>query len=175
MQINDLCDAAYRGNLVELQRLIDQNANVNAARQSDTYKRTALHASILSGNEQVVQFLLDRHANVQVVDTELETPLHVACRFGKSAMVRLLLQQSNVQVDATDHIGRTALHVATSYANTDSIGLLLQHDAVVNALDLESLTPLHLAAGLGLRSTAVLLIDNGADCSITSVCDSLTR
>jgi len=56
------------------------------------------------------------------------TPLHMAAKFGKLKVARLLLDKGT-DVDAEAKYKLTPLHVATHYGNTDVASLLLARNA----------------------------------------------
>jgi len=55
----------------------------------------------------------------------------------------------------------------TSYT-TQPDGLYLQHGAAINAVDEEGDMALHVAALIGYRDAAQLLLDRGTDCDVTN-------
>lgn len=80
------------------------------------------------------------------------------------------LLQAGVDVDATDELGRTALHWSTVTDNEELMRLLLttrfggaSPKARTNAVDKRMKTPLHLAASHDRQHLAEILLQHGAD------------
>ncbi|MGM0674781.1 MAG: ankyrin repeat domain-containing protein [Spirochaetota bacterium] len=86
------------------------------------------------------------------------TPLHWAAYNGHADIVRSLID-NGADVEATDILGRTPLHVAVDHPEV--VEVLLEHGAAVDARDSLSNTPLHRA--LGSPETVDILISAGAD------------
>ena len=63
-------------------------------------------------------------ANVNFVDNEGFTPLHMAALYGHLEVVTVLLGADGINVNAVDNRGSTALQIAEAYS----------HDAVANAI-----------------------------------------
>ena len=89
-------------------------------------------------------------------------PLVDAVKQADVARVRMLLQQPQVDVDAPEADGMTALHWAAHLDDTDSAGLLLRAGANVNAANRFGVMPLRLAATNGGRAMLELLLTAGA-------------
>ena len=83
----------------------------------------------LSGNLDVVRAALARGVDVNEKDHH-KTGLMMAVRHNKHSIARLLLEQPTLDLNATDHIERTALHHAagamlSSSGNAEGVRLLL--------------------------------------------------
>lgn len=94
------------------------------------------------------------------------TPLHRATSGGHRLVVRLLL---NAQADPLmrDRLGFSALHFAANQSAGLVADLLLAR-CDVNAANLQQMTPLHSAAGMGRVDICELLLDAGASCGAGS-------
>lgn len=91
--------------------------------------------------------------------------MHEAVASGRRELVKWLLDGRPSQVNATNHEGRTPLHIAAATDNADLCRLLLDRGAEVNPVARSSknepLTPLDCATTRGHRSTAKYLQMHG--------------
>ena len=85
---NQLMNAARRGDVEKLKRLISAGADVNAIGKS---KKTALHFAAAKGSERCLKVLLDHGAGVNAKDSLDYTPVHEATKGGHSDCLKLLL------------------------------------------------------------------------------------
>ena len=96
------------------------------------------------------------------------TPLHVAAEQGNMKVVRMLVEHG---VDATARScdGWTPLHAASSCGSMDSevARFLIEHGANVTARANDGRTPLHVATEVGNVDVIRILIEHGADTTIT--------
>ena len=97
--------------------------------------------------------------NAKAKDRDMATPLHYASEANAFDVVRVLLGERNLRVDARDDDGRTSLHLAARRRAEEVAKLLLERKANVNATDENGETPLHMAR---TKELAKLLIDKGA-------------
>jgi len=89
--------------------------------------------------------------------------LHDAVRAGDLAAVETLLV-SGVDIDETDYLTGTALHIAIAQGDESIVGALIENDADLEAQsELNGARALHLAADFDERSIIGLLLDHGAD------------
>eukprot|EP00438_Fugacium_kawagutii_P007433 Skav210442 [mRNA] locus=scaffold1297:111482:112300:+ [translate_table: standard] len=91
------------------------------------------------------------------------TPLHRATSGGNQHAVRLLLQ-AEADVLMRDRLGFSALHFAANQSAGIVSDLLLAR-CDVNAANLQQMTPLHSAAGMGRIDICEVLLDAGASSS----------
>ena len=159
-----LADAAQRGDLATVKKLIAQGASVNAA-QGDGM--TALHWAADRGDSALATVLLRAKANIRAT-TRIGsyTPLHIAARTGNPAVVRALLVAGS-DVKATTTSGATALHFAAAAGNPDVVAALLGKGADPNARESAwGQTPLVFAAEFNRAEAVKVLLKSGADPSI---------
>jgi len=80
--------------------------------------------------------------NLNSLDEEGFTPLHIACKYGHHDMASILLT-NGAEIELKDRSGKTPLHLASTH---QIIQLLLQHNVDVNAKAYDFSTKLHLIA-----------------------------
>ncbi|CAB3380788.1 Hypothetical predicted protein [Cloeon dipterum] len=162
--------SVIKSDRVELvQKFIDHGANLNF---QDSQGRTVLHHAIPS--RKMVSFL---HANnkelVEARTLECNTVLHLAIiqyREGKSDdLIRWLIEESGVDVNAVNCNGFTALQLACSEKKWNAVEILLlaeDIDANINLAPREDPTLHILAETNRIDLVQKLTIDRGADLTI---------
>ena len=121
---------------------------------------TPLHAAVYEKQVKVLQLLAS--VNVDVRDTNDQTPLHTASRLGFADIAGLLLN-SSAGVNACDNARRTPLHLAAADGRLEAILMLIGHNADVAARDDEGRTPLYRAIECDHLDAAQLLLQHNAD------------
>jgi len=146
--------------------LIAHGADVNFADDDDW---TALHyATYSNANPDIVRVLLENGANVEVRDNHDETPLMNAARRNSPRHISLLLDAGADANAATDS-GWTALHFATlNNDDPEVVKTLLERGANIEAKDSDGDTPLMNAVMAGKFRSAIVLLDHGADVTVTN-------
>ena len=162
-----VADAAERGDLEAVRRLLREGADVNAA-QGDGM--TALHWAAERGDGEMGEVLIYAGARVDA-GTRIGhyTPLHLAARSAHAAMVELLLRAGSDADARTTNSGASPLHLAARSGNAQVIGLLVDAGADINGRESAwGQTPL-IFASAGNRVDAVkALLGAGADPSLAS-------
>uniref|UniRef100_A0A3B1K3L3 non-specific serine/threonine protein kinase n=1 Tax=Astyanax mexicanus TaxID=7994 RepID=A0A3B1K3L3_ASTMX len=144
-----------------------KSTNVNA-KDEDQY--TPLHFAAQNGDEALTRLLLDRAATMNEADAQGRTPIHVACHHGRENVVRVLLSRG-ADAHARGKDEWTALHLAAWQGHLGIVKLLVKQAGVnVDGQTVDGRAPLHLASQRGQYRVARVLVDLGADVSITSAC-----
>jgi ankyrin repeat protein len=157
-----VADAAMRGDIKTVRALLQQGADVNAARPDGM---TALHWAAEKNDAELADMILYAGGNPKAVTRiGAYTPLHVASRQGSIAVVEKLLKAgADVNVRTTNS-GVSALHLAAASGNAPLVNLLLDNGAQINAWENESgQTALIFAAASNRVEAVKTLLKRGAD------------
>ncbi len=124
--------------------LLELGANIE---QPGSDQKTPFMMAVLSGNSEIVDFLLDNNCRVPLYDTEFFPILILAIRHHMRKLIILLLDTYGADVNevvAAEQL--TPLVVATELNHFDVIKILVRHRADVNLAPSNYLTPLATAA-----------------------------
>ncbi|PAA72873.1 hypothetical protein BOX15_Mlig010600g1 [Macrostomum lignano] len=88
-------------------------------------------------------------------------PVHLACKTGKLAVVKMLLD-ARADVNFLNRNGGTALFVASQHGRDELVDLLIASGALVDAEVMKGCTSLYIAAQQGHQGVALRLIKAGA-------------
>ena len=157
-----VADAAQRGDLDAVRRLLRAGADVNAG-QGDGM--TALHWAARNGELAMGETLLYAGANVDA-GTRIGryTPMHLAARGAHHEFVALLLQTGADPNAVTSNSGATPLHLAAASGNREVIDELVSGGAQVDKREgAWGQTPLMFAAAYNRVDAIRALLDSGAD------------
>jgi ankyrin repeat protein len=166
-----VAEAAERGDLAEVRRLIAAHADVNVPEGDGM---TALHWAADRSDSAMTAELLRAHASVKAV-TRINsyTPLHIAAKSGAAGVVKLLLAAGS-DPNAPMNSGATPLHFAAAAGNPDAVAALLDRGANANAKEyVWGQTPLVFAAEEGRAAAISVLLKHGADPSIRTMAQNL--
>ncbi|WP_341816496.1 ankyrin repeat domain-containing protein [Wolbachia endosymbiont (group A) of Agelastica alni] len=220
--------AAIEGHTETVKALIEKGADVNAVEED---KRTPLHLAIENGHAEIeklliengaivdectllcfaakngdtemVKALIEKGADVNAVNQNGWTPLHLAIENGHTEIEKLLIEngaivdeytllrfaakightemvkaliEKGVNVNAVDIMGYTSLHFAAKNGHTETVNALIENGADVEAVDINGhgYTPLHFAAKNGHTEVVKALIEKGADVNVLSESDKVT-
>lgn len=176
----NIFDAAYDGDVARVQELLDSGTDVDTRGYKvfgfiSAEDHPPLYHATLGKQIAVVQFLLSRHAQVNLRDYDGFTALHAAASSGAEDIARLLIKHGadvNAKTDSwyglielyrTNNSGLlTPLHLAAR-ENIDVAQILIDNGARVHAIDGSGHTALYFAAQYGNIAAARLLIDHNAD------------
>jgi ankyrin repeat protein len=158
------------GDYNEIQRQIDEGANVNAWIRLHYRKTKPLIVAAGSGHTEIVKLFIEEGADVNAVTRKKGIPpkdmdygwtaLMAASGGGYLEIIRVLLEAgADVNPEPT-YRGATPLRLAVENENQEIIKLLLEAGADIDA---QMGTPLWLASYLGHFEVVKLLLEQGAD------------
>ncbi|XP_045900839.1 ankyrin repeat domain-containing protein 36A isoform X2 [Micropterus dolomieu] len=105
---------------------------------------------------------LAKKNDINQLDKENRTALHIACASGHVEVVQFLVE-SKAKLNLCDNQNRSALMKAVQCQHERCLNILLENHAEPNLVDINGNTALHLAANIPSISTAVLLLEHEAD------------
>lgn len=153
--------ACQNGNIYVVQRLVKARVDVNARRRDGNI--TALGIAASKAHLEVVRYLLEQGAEVDVQDEDYGTPLYIAAEEGSLPIVQQLLEhQANVNL--TGGLHRRPLNTAAYYGHLEVVQLLLlQKDIEVDPEeDYRYGSALGAAARKGFHAIVRLLLAKGS-------------
>jgi Ankyrin repeats (3 copies)/Ankyrin repeat len=165
--------AVWEENVEEINRLIDEGADVEGRRSSTS--NTALANCCWNGKLQSAKALIARGANVHARGPDGSTPLHSAALWStrqnfpfqqKGASCVSLLLASGADAEAKDRRGNRPLHSASS--SEVATAALLAHGVQLNPQNEEGKTPLYEACGEygDAKTIELLLAQPGIDVTV---------
>lgn len=128
-----------------------------ALEQPDFKGATPLHAASTTGQEEVVQVLLDKSASVEKVKSDGSTALLQASLNGHEGALQQLLA-AKADVNLGRRTGETPLFMATAFGHRNIVRALLAANALVDKARNEGETPVAAASEMGHESTLRLLL-----------------
>ncbi|RFU26911.1 hypothetical protein B7463_g9427, partial [Scytalidium lignicola] len=117
------------------------------------------------GHEAVVKLLLEKGADVNMVDEDGRTPLFYAVQLEYKTIIKLLLEKG-ADLEMKDYNGWMPLFYAVKYGRKAIVKLLLENDADLNVEDKYGQTPLSYALEYRHKATVELLLENGANLNV---------
>eukprot|EP00736_Rhodelphis_marinus_P004760 Rmarinus@m.25053 len=152
--------ACLKGHVGICQALIDGGADVEA---KDASGKKPLQWACEHGHPDAVITLIEARAELSVRDSDGLTVLLWASFKGLPDVVQTALKcGQNLDINATDSHGFSALHFGAIKGSVPVVECLLEHRVDVNGLDSGGKTPLHWAAYKGNETIVDLLISHGA-------------
>jgi ankyrin repeat protein len=143
-----------------------------AVRGSNYNTRTAegltpLHLAAREGSVGLINFLIEKKADINSKEPSGATALHEAARAGKADALEALIA-AGADVNALDARGDSALHLAVALESPPrELSLLLSHGANPDLRDEQGNSPLHRAVILnGTEEVLLALLRQGADVSL---------
>ncbi|KAJ6579737.1 ankyrin repeat-containing domain protein [Mycena vulgaris] len=162
-----LAAASAGGHIEILRLLLESGANINQPIPGWDSQGSALGAACDAWVErpEVVHFLLDNGAEINLLGGRYGSPLGSACWAGRIGIVRLLLQRgADAKILGGMYGG--ALSTACVRGHTEIVHLLLQNGADIDAAGGYAGSPLGWASSYGQTAVVRLLIDSGANVNI---------
>ena len=133
------------------------NAKANVVDCGKFYSNSPLNVAAQNESPAVLECLLETKVNVDVLDSNGDTPLMYAVKKKRLPNITLLLKHG-AHIDSTHGpMGRTPLFEAVFSGSANVAGYLIDSGAAVNRQDSKGMTPLHLGCGSNMDMLELLL------------------
>ena len=146
--------------LLDVIKFIVSDLNYNVNFQQPATQVTILHMACRDGHLNIVNYLVDRGADVNITDREKYTALHYAVGGNYASIVSVLVGVTGIKVNEKDFLCRTPLMRAVEACNFDIIKSLIERGkANVNMVnESNGWTCLHYASYAGFQGLFNLLL-----------------
>ncbi|GFO43534.1 ankyrin repeat protein [Plakobranchus ocellatus] len=150
-----------RGRIHLVERLISAGADINKANSTCS---TALHAAILSRNNEAIHMLMKAGPHLEARDLRGRTPLLTAAYEGNENAIDVL-KTYGADMRAVDNYGNSALmsFLQGHHEEEETLRILEFDNVEINKQLKNGTTPLMEAARRGLKSAVRILLELGAD------------
>lgn len=125
----DFYQAVLNNKVDEAKELIKEGVNVKASFGSVAVP--PLIIAVHENNPEMVQLLLENGANINVRESEGNTPLLMAAQFGFKDIVKKLLQVG-ADINSKNYFEQTALDLANESGNAEIAKLLVNKSKGIN-------------------------------------------
>ncbi|KAI7888673.1 ankyrin repeat-containing domain protein [Mucor mucedo] len=126
----------------------------------EQFKRSLLSWACIGKSKEAVQDLLKLvHLDINMKSGPHQTTaLHEACLHGFHQGLELLVKHADIDLNATDNQGQTAIHCATQANKIDCLKILLSAGARIDLFSTGGRLPIHIAIQHGFHHGVSLLL-----------------
>ncbi|CAD8197720.1 unnamed protein product [Paramecium pentaurelia] len=125
-----LLEPTFVHQILNLNSLIPINSNLKAyINFQDMNKNSALHYAVLNENISLVQALIFKQIQIDMVNSEQITPFMLACIHGYIDII-LILYDEGADINHQDNKGDTSLHYACKFNQKDVVECLLKMNGI---------------------------------------------
>lgn len=132
----------------EIVKILLDHPEIDINMINNPQNMSTIHVAAKYNNIQGLKLLLQHPArNINIVTSTGSTPLNLAVCKGYREIVKLLLNEDDIDVNGKGHIfNNTSLHTAVFHKRIDIIKELLEHPKIdIYATNNMNITPLHIA------------------------------
>lgn len=162
----EIQEAAKTGNLDKVNQLLHNDPDLLNHR--DQRNKTALHFACQNGHFEVVKLLVEKGANVNIMDYDFRTPLLWAAANGYSQILEILVKNGADRYK-TDANGKSAVHLAVEAGNLSLVEWMLVNGYELNLKAFNDNSLLHSAAMTGQNDMTRKLLEKGLFVDISNL------
>ncbi|ARF09233.1 ankyrin repeat protein [Catovirus CTV1] len=128
-------------NIDALKMLLEFGSNPNV---TDNGGNNSLHLAVYSRSFDICNYIMNYNIDINSKTNIGESALHIAANLQEPKIFKLIIDNSNVNVNSQDYDHEfTALHYSVNLNNIDQVDLLLKNNANPNLQDVYGNTILH--------------------------------
>eukprot|EP01103_Thecamoeba_quadrilineata_P008507 TRINITY_DN18245_c0_g1_i1.p1 TRINITY_DN18245_c0_g1~~TRINITY_DN18245_c0_g1_i1.p1 ORF type:complete len:1376 (-),score=404.05 TRINITY_DN18245_c0_g1_i1:63-4190(-) len=162
--------ACSHGRAESVEIILQTSWGIKDINRVDKFGRSPLLSAIAGGNTALVDFLIRHGADINLVGSDGESPIHLAaCVNGETTdeLVMILIEHG-CRGDDVDHHQRSALHWAAHFGSPAGVRAILRNlpeisTRLLEGKDEDGRTPLDFAAFQGHAVCVALLLEAGAN------------
>ncbi len=154
---DSIFSAIRTNDLDRIRSLIKGNVNLDIV---DTNRQSAFVVALQAGHREMSELLLFNSSRLDTPDSNNDRPIHIAARNGYSGIV-LNLIRIKVDINAQDHLGNTALIIATRHEDKNMMNLLINNNADYSIKNKKSQSAPQLAQILDLQKAKSVFVKQG--------------
>ncbi|WAR14671.1 MIB2-like protein [Mya arenaria] len=156
-KMTPLLQAIKSGQVETVRFLVQEGANISACNHNN---QSAVHLAVSSGSEDMLRALLDMKFDINIRDALDQTPLFDAILAAPEALLGVLLERPELEVDYEDKLHFTPFLVACRKGHLGAIKAILDRKpTLVSSLKKDDgYTGLHLAAFNGNKEAVDFLL-----------------
>ncbi|XP_067013103.2 transient receptor potential channel pyrexia isoform X1 [Anabrus simplex] len=160
--------AAFGNSPSAAKLLLNNGAKIDYYKDGTSGDGTALHSAVKANSTECLQLLVESRADVNSIEPEGCSPLHLAADLGHVECLKILLNCEGIDVNVkTRDKQATALHLAAENGYSECVSLLLSKGADPAEKNSRGQTALHLAArAQSLECVEALLSVGGCDVNV---------
>ena len=165
---NTLLHLSSMYGLIEIVDMLTKKATREYMNAKNKYGHTALSLAIIEKHEEAAKILIDKGTDIDSVNKNNNTPLHLASMHGLVEIVNRLVEKvtreytkevAREYIDAKNEQGETALSLAIIKGHQEIAEMLINEGAGIHFVDENGNTLLHFASKNGLVKIAEMLIE----------------
>ncbi|XP_067661962.1 ankyrin repeat domain-containing protein 50-like [Haliotis asinina] len=145
--INMLLSACRKGDMEVVKFILSQN--IVDVDSRGPWKKTPVMLAALYGYKEVVELLVEKGANLSLVNDRGRNILHVACLKGRLEVLKYTLSLSTVDINSRDVRQKTPVMTAAESGQKEVVELLVERGANLSLVCDRGRNILHLACSRG--------------------------
>ena len=108
-------DSIKSGNVSGVEQYLRKYNNVNLVLSNDDYENRVIHIAAMYYKPKVLDLLLAVKPDLNAVNAEGNTPLHLACKYGNLDVISQLIKVGGVTLNPKNKKGETPIMLAVAY------------------------------------------------------------